>query len=62
MVFDLRNQAKPWKVLKEIRVKEKNCKSPSVGFELAIPRTIGRRSTYVPTESLDNSRVKFAII
>ena len=52
MVFDLRNQAKPWKVLKEIRVKEKNCKSPSVGFELAIPPMQGRRSTYVATESL----------
>ena len=38
MVFDLRNQAKPWEVLKEIRVKEKKCKSPSAGFELTIPR------------------------
>ena len=62
MVFDLRNQAKPWKVLKEIRVKEKNCKSPSVGFELAIPPMQGRCSTYVATESLYKSSVKFAII
>ena len=62
MVFDLRNQAKPWKVLKEIWVKGKKCKSPSVGFELAIPPMQGRRSTYVATESLHKSRAKFTII
>ena len=62
MVFDLRNQAKPWKVLKEIWVKGKKCKSPSVGLELAIPRMVGRSSTYVATESLYKSGVKFAII
>ena len=62
MVFDLRNQAKPWEVLKEIRVKEKKCKSPSVGFELTIPRLEAWRSTYVATESLHKSKGKFTII
>ena len=62
MVFDLRNQAKPWMVLKEIRVREKNCKSLSVGFELAIAGMEGTRSANVATESLDKTWAKIASI
>ena len=40
MVFDLRNQAK-------IRIKEKNCKSPSVGFELAGLKKAGECGPFV---------------
>ena len=62
VIFDLRNQAKPWMVLKEIRVREKNCKSLSVGFELAIAGMEGTRSANVATESLDKTWAKIASI
>ena len=62
VIFDLRNQAKPWMVLKEIRVREKKCKSPSLGFELAIAGMEGTRSANVATESLDKTWAKIASI
>ena len=62
VIFDLRNQAKPWMVLKEIRVREKKCKSPSLGFELAIAGMEGTRSVNVATESLDKTWDKIASI
>ena len=43
-------------------VKEKSCKSPTVGLEPAIPGSEVWRSTYVATESLDTNNDPKTII